>query len=186
MIFTHNSGQSVELSLLGYAYPDANPDVSFHDSNWLNVRVRVNTQQKSWSVVENAMQTFEVERLAALLRDWSCNRRLGVDLFVITEQSFAVRLLSYTKDTKAMRIELRDAFSLNATEINVDWQYPNESLNTLADHLETELKRFPVRHSAPCMRALITDLLDDINDVSHLTELFDHAKRLSNHAISRV
>lgn len=186
MIFNHTSGQSIELSLLGYAYPNANPALSFHDANWLNVRVRVNVEQKSWSVVENAMQTFEVERLAVLLRDWSHNRRLGVDLFVFTEQSFAVRLLSFTENTKAVRIELRDAFSHNATGITVDWQYPNEALDTLANHLETELKRFPVRHSAACMRALITDLMDDVEDVSLLCELFNHVRRLSSHSISKV
>lgn len=64
MQFRGTDGQSVELYVAGYQFPDL-PTVEY-DSNWLRIEGQVSHPQGQWSFQDPCLLTYEVSRLA----DW--------------------------------------------------------------------------------------------------------------------
>ncbi len=65
MYFTSVDGSSFALKILSYQFPHLERED--YDSNWLNVRIDVITQDYSWSATEPSLLTYEVARLAEWL-----------------------------------------------------------------------------------------------------------------------
>lgn len=64
MLLRGSDGQSFQLRVLGYQFPNETTD--YWDANWLYVAVSVEHPRGGWSAIDPSLLTFEVARLA----DW--------------------------------------------------------------------------------------------------------------------
>jgi hypothetical protein len=89
MQFRGTDGQSVELHIAGYQFPDL-PTVEY-DSNWLRIEGQVSHPQGHWSFQDPCLVTHEVSRLAdwlhALAEDRPNNDEIG---FIEPNLSFRI------------------------------------------------------------------------------------------------
>jgi hypothetical protein len=89
MQFRGTNGQSVELHIAGYQFPDL-PTVDY-DSNWLRIEGQVSHPQGQWSFQDPCLLTHEVSHLAdwldALADDRTNNDEIG---FIEPNLSFRI------------------------------------------------------------------------------------------------
>ena len=155
----------VDLAVLGYQFPEMT-DVPW-DSDWLLLRLRLQWGEHHWEHVDPALTTFELERLALWLLEvaqhanvFACwtQERLST-LCTFTEPNLAFEAYSGhpTGHPVTLRIyltaELLPPFRTllptgplsDGSEVWVEFGVDAARLRTLAQQLQRDLERFPVR-----------------------------------------
>jgi hypothetical protein len=153
MILRQTGGPAIELTILGYEFPDGG--VGWHDFNWLRVFVRVESGGRSWTGgPDPCLLTTEVKELSAWLRaaadGWSPPPE-----FLEPELSFAVVRPADERGIP-VAVTLRHAFVRDQTlvsgqlsELPLVLYVEPETLRAGAADLEADLLRFPVRGTGP-------------------------------------
>jgi hypothetical protein len=146
-------GNELELSLVGYQYPDELVDP--WDSNALLVAVRVVSPQGIWEVVDPCLTTWESARLASWLGAVAAGPdRLG--------RSLVEPNLSVVASLAGGRLRLRVCFELESRppwaptvqggrDLCVDLDVARHEVVAAAADLRTDLARFPRRGDDPTL-----------------------------------
>lgn len=134
-------GQSVELHIAGYQFPDL--AAVEYDSNWLRIEGQVHHPKGQWSFQDPCLLTYEVSRLAnwldALAQEKPDNDEIG---FIEPNLSFRV------VRSHASAVVLRVYFELEARP---NWAAaPSAGLNDL--WLEIPVRELELRQAARSLR----------------------------------
>jgi len=154
MILRQRGGPQIELQVLGYQFPHGVSD--WHDLNWLNVLVRVQTVGADWKGgPDPCLLTTEARGLVGWLRAAADGSAISPLEFIEPELSFAVARPPDTRGVP-LAVTLKHAFikdqtlvSVDVTELPLVLYVVAEDLVAAADDLESDLRRFPVRQVAP-------------------------------------
>jgi hypothetical protein len=145
MRLTGTDGQSLNLEILGYQFPDPRPDE--YDSNWLRIKGAGACSRGHWTFVDPCLLTFEVAALA----DWlECVASGGS---CSSEITFIEPNLSFHQQSGALRVyfelEARPAWAASkeapAEDLWLDFPASTEMLRVGAMALRHQLQRFPRR-----------------------------------------
>ncbi len=136
---------SLELSVVGYQFPDAVSEP--YDSNWLLVQLSVSDHQGTWNVAEPCLLTYEVARLA----DWF--DKINSRSFEKTECGFLEPLIAFQvveneqKDLLRIRfmLEALPAWARDQDEYFIEFVLAEVDLQTASDDLRKQLERYPQR-----------------------------------------
>lgn len=145
MILLGSADERIELSIVGYQYPDAKPS-DWYDANWLMVRLKVGS---AWESVDPAMLTTEAGEVAGWLR------RAAVGLaeptlefiepvlvFRVEEDDIGDRFYSLQVSMEMLPPLLR---GLPSASVILRLSEDPELLRIAADKWEQEIAAFPVR-----------------------------------------
>jgi hypothetical protein len=146
-----DSGNSFELLILRYEYPDITEDR--WDSNWLVVSGKVTTPDSDWRFIEPCVTTFELADLA----DWL--DALGSDgeepaAFAFTEPNLAVSYsavpapvlrICFAHESAPPWLEGAEA---RAAGLTLDFSLPGTLARDAADQLRQALVEYPIRGGA--------------------------------------
>jgi hypothetical protein len=154
MILCQRGGPQIELTVLGYQFPHGVSD--WHDLNWLNILVRVQTVGAHWKGgPDPCLLTTEARELAGWLRAVADGSAVSPLEFIEPELSFAVARPSDDRGVP-LAVTLKHAFikdqmlfSVQVTELPLVLYVVPEDLAAAAEDLESDLRRFPVRQVAP-------------------------------------
>ena len=154
MILRQHGGPQIELTVVGYQFPHGVSD--WHDLNWLNILVRVQTIGASWTGgPDPCLLTTEARELAAWLRAAADKSAVTPLEFIEPELSFAVarppddRVVPLAVTLKHAFIKDQTLVSGQVTELPLVLHVAAGDLAASADELEIDLRRFPVRESPP-------------------------------------
>lgn len=140
-----NDRDRLDLEITGYQFPDN--DDGDYDSNWLNVRVGVDSRIGTWSVTEPCLLTRELEELVEAtgrVADGLLDSALEV-LFIEPNLAFGLRP---DKDgTIAMNVDF-DAECLppdwpEGAECRLQGWFSGAAIADIRDGLARDLKRYP-------------------------------------------
>jgi hypothetical protein len=141
--------QKLELNILDYEFPEDGE--SYFDSDWLNVRIVAESPAGSWTAVDPALLTWEVERLIRWLEAIAQGR--PVDWWeCFTEPCLEFKLLD--GDPLKIRVCFSHEFRPGWTrkediedeeEIYLEFAVSPQVLSEAAGALRRELDEFPVR-----------------------------------------
>jgi hypothetical protein len=144
MQLTNNQGDSFEIQILGYQFPNMPEDE--WDSNWLQIQLTVVLGQRAWTVTDPLLTTFEVERLA----DWLEEAKAGTML------EFAEPYLTFAFMEGAGGTSLRvvlNAWLVDSWKaehgvgevVRLDFPLNELDLRQARQSLREQLERFPRR-----------------------------------------
>ena len=147
---------SLELTIVGYQFPSAVPEVEGfdHDANWLVVAGEVTHGDRSWRFREPCLLTAEADELASWLERMAEGRSL-VDALDFAEPSLAFRRASLPDRDHGVRV----VFELEARPpwhrftgdegdsgtVWLDIATTQDALRSAARSLREDLLLFPVR-----------------------------------------
>jgi len=86
MRFETEDGQSLELRILGYQFPDL--ETEDYDSNWLNIEGKVAHVRGSWQFCDPCLLTYEASELADWLDALASDPCSGTLTFIEPNLSF--------------------------------------------------------------------------------------------------
>jgi hypothetical protein len=147
MKFCGVDGQSVELRVVGYQFPDL-AEIEF-DSNWLRIEGKVSHPRGQWSFEDPCLLTYEVSRLAdwldALAQGNSISDEIG---FVEPNLSFRiVRSATATVLRVYFELEARPGWVATPTagleDLRVEFPLQELDLRQAACSLREELANYP-------------------------------------------
>ena len=150
MIFTGIEGQTVELIITNYQFPEENN--SDWDGNWLNIYLNVKSNAGHWQTVDPSLTTWEVQELIDWFDKLSKNSRPEYTDMSFTEPNLSFELLSEPgaiEKTIKIKFEM-ESRPLSATDdidYYVDIIADNDELKRLSAGLQNELAKFPKRKS---------------------------------------
>jgi hypothetical protein len=154
MILRQRGGPQIELTVLGYQFPYGVSD--WHDLNWLNIFVRVQTVGASWTGgPDPCLLTTEARDLAAWLRAAANGSAVTPLEFLEPELSFAVarppddRVVPLAVTLKHAFVKDQTLVSVQLNELPLVLHVVAEDLVAAADELDIDLRRVPVRPVAP-------------------------------------
>ena len=146
-----DSGNSLELMILHYEFPDVQEDR--WDSNWLVVSGKVTANGQSWHFSDPAATTWELGEFADWLRAVA-RRENTRDQFEFVEPTLAFALASKPVPTLRVRFAHGSAppWLTDTTErvagIFVDFPLATTDVAGAADELRNALNDFPIRGGA--------------------------------------
>ncbi|MDQ4090118.1 MAG: hypothetical protein M3163_07420 [Actinomycetota bacterium] len=158
MLLHGKEGNELELTLVGYQFPDE--ERAPWDSNWLLVSVRVLTREGSWSVVDPCQTTWEAKRLVAWLVHAAARDPAAAPM-TFTEPNLTVR--ARTRTTRPpLRVALRVCFALElrppwlhnvagSERLCIDVDVERADLARAAASLLSDLMAFPQRGADPTL-----------------------------------
>ena len=137
-----------ELEILGYQFPGIVGEE--HDSNWLLVRVRVNSSGRSWQAEDPCLLTWEVARLADWLEDECIKGEPSECGFLEPNLEFEVLLSAGRSLVLRVYFELemrpdRRKFCAGERDCFVEFAIAELDLRAAANDLRQQLTRFPER-----------------------------------------
>jgi hypothetical protein len=148
MILASDSGDRLELELLGYQFEESTDG---WDPNWLLVRVEAEVDGRRWEATDPCLLAHEVSRLA----DWLECLADGVEVAPVTflepNLSFAVieRGGKHLRVRAWFELELRPSWAASDTagerDLAADLVVTPEKLKDAAAALKEQLRRFPPR-----------------------------------------
>ena len=149
MLLTNPTGTRFTLDVLDYQYPDRTVDEYGYDINWLKVKVDVETSEKSWSLTDPSLLSWELAQLS----DWFASLAQG-DLKqphpVFIEPVLRFLLAETETGTKLRVILAYEALPPGAdrySELHLDFDLDPHLLQHAAAGLRTLVERFPERVS---------------------------------------
>jgi hypothetical protein len=146
MIFYGISGQTVEINIINYQFPDEIDDR--YDKNWLNIYLKVKSNFGNWRTIDPSLTTWEVKELI----DWfiTLSKDMEPEYFKLNfiEPNLSFELLDNSnKSVKMFRInfnlESRPQSAINDKEYFVDCLADNQELNRIVTELKIELNKYP-------------------------------------------
>ncbi|WP_461787758.1 WapI family immunity protein [Pedobacter sp.] len=151
MTFNGIDGQTVELKIINYQYPDIND--GDWDGNWLNIYLNVKSKVGHWQTVDPSLTTWDVQRLI----NWfdTLSKNLGPEDTDIsfTEPNLSFEVLNdFNSDKTTVRIkfdlESRPQSAKDDKEYFVDLIADSNELKRLSTELKNELEKYPERKPA--------------------------------------
>jgi hypothetical protein len=145
MKLTNLDGSSFSLDIIGYQYPDHNDE--YWDSNWLNIRIHAQLSERSWSVIDPCLTTFEVQRLI----DWfRIQSQKGDDRNQLnfTEPTLQFEFVIDHAGNQNLRVNYRHHVSktrAGVENISIDFPVNQVSFSEVIEELESQLQEFPQR-----------------------------------------
>lgn len=142
-------GQSFELRILGYQYPDL--ETAEYDSNWLCVEGRVEHPRGGWTFQDPSLLTYEASELADWLDSVADGSPASDEIgFIEPNLSMSlVRSISGLQVRVCFALEARPPWALSeAEEIEeafVDVPADPDALREAAAELREQLKDYPKR-----------------------------------------
>ncbi len=157
MLLRGAEGNELELSITGYQFPDDERDP--WDSNSLLVAVRVLAPERSWSVVDPCLTTWEAKRLVAWLVH-AAGREPSPAPITYSEPNVTVTARSVAG--AAHRVRVRASFALElrppwahtaagSDHLVVDLEVGRGDLARAAASLLEDLAEFPQRGADPTL-----------------------------------
>ena len=153
MLLHGREGNELELSLVGYQFPNEERDP--WDSNGLLVSVRVLAPEGSWDVVDPCLTTWEAKRLVAWLVHAAASNPLPFtepNLTVVARPAANSPVLLHVRACFAL--ELRPPWAhltAGANELCVDLEVDRADLARAAASLLEDVTRFPQRGADPTL-----------------------------------
>lgn len=152
MHLENSSGESLELRVLGYEYPDVKDDK--WDSNWLNIEITVNHKNGTWVTTDPCLLTFEISKIA----DWFEQLYISTDQ-VKPKLEFVEPNLVFNLITVGNKFVIRIYFELEVRppwrpaktmkkpmkDLWVDFPLDEIDLSKAMHSLRLQLDRFPER-----------------------------------------
>ena len=138
-------GQSLELRILGYQYPDL--ETEEYDSNWLNVEGKVAHPRGNWKFRDPCLLTYEASRLA----DWLDSLARGT--LSSEEVSFIEPNISFRSVESPEGGSLRVYFELEARP---PWA-PSDVVEDEQCSIDFRLSEFELRRAAASLRDQLTN-----------------------------
>ncbi|TKG97033.1 hypothetical protein EYV94_00990 [Puteibacter caeruleilacunae] len=148
MIFNGINNQSVEFKVVNYQFP-ALRDKDY-DGNWLTIYLNVKSEFGDWQVTDPLLLTWEIEDLIEWLMILSRNEKPEYLHQEFIEPNLSFHLLS---DSNNAIKEIKILFQLECVPKNVDgdkeyfviFEANNEELKRIAEDLEKELEKYPIK-----------------------------------------
>lgn len=148
-------GSSLELSILGYQFPDLSGSrVLFdHDANWLAVLGQASDGERAWTFRDPCLLTTEARDLVVWLHAVADGRPTD-DAIYFMEPNLEFRLVSPPGAQLVMRVifrlESRPPWAADITEEDwdsawLDFDMSSADLRAAANELGSELARYPER-----------------------------------------
>jgi len=144
-------GNSFELVVLGYEYPDVVEDR--WDSNWLVVGGRASTANQSWRFSAPCLTTFELTELADWIESLGSDPPDATDC-VFTEPNLSFSYVVTPEPVLRVRFAHESAppwiEDVGARAAGVTLEFPFSELNTvaIAAELRNALMEYPIRGGA--------------------------------------
>jgi hypothetical protein len=141
---------ALELTFLGYQFPHLATEE--YDSNWLNIRVRVQHPQGRWSAQDACLLTYEAAALADWLDAVALSREQEAEHGFL-EPNLLFQVRTEDPSTRVLRVyfelELRPNWAPydGAPEEDLFLDFPAEpaQLSAAAESLRAQLTRYPQR-----------------------------------------
>jgi len=157
MLLRGREGNELELTVVGYQFPDEHRDP--WDSNWLLVSVRVLAPAGSWSVVDPCLTTWEAKRLVSWLVHAAIRDPTAVPM-AFTEPNLTVTARS--RSAAPLRVHVRACFALElrppwgatasgSHDLCVDLDVERDDLARAAASLLADLVAYPQRGDDPTL-----------------------------------
>jgi hypothetical protein len=149
MRFENSEGESLELELVGYEFPDIID--SKYDSNWLRVKITAVSKDGSWTATDSSLLTWEVARLISWFEQLSRDAAPGQRIDFI-EPCLSMELVQANGEP-AIRIffelALRPAWNparvAGMEDVWLDFPLRQLDLGDARRSLEGQLARYPRR-----------------------------------------
>lgn len=151
-----NGGGVLDLSIVGYQFPDADDPQKRH--SWHMVQGRADTGPEAWDFRWQALTCDEGPKLAAWLREVATVSALGGTTpaegpgrMLFTEPNLAFEVASYVRDAIVIKVELDLEFRAPSNKPNHYAGHPNilhidtsaVQLVTAAADWESDLLQYP-------------------------------------------
>jgi hypothetical protein len=143
-------GTQFELEVVGYQFPEIDPDPHEVDANWLNIRLSVRGPDRSWAAIEPCLETCEVADLAQWFEAIAAGNAVDCDA-CFTEAT--LRFALQEDDPTKMRVYFwpgwtpRDEASTGDEDVFIECDACAEALHTAAASLRAQLEKFPIRRA---------------------------------------
>lgn len=150
MRITSLDGDSIELRIVGYQFPDSGFSPGDQDANWLVVSGHVRQGDESWSFRDPSLMTWEAQQLVSWLQYASHSRPEQID-FIEPNISFEVTrsggdeiviTLTLRGEAAPPSIAEPDRWDLGCAMV---LRVSRSSLSGAAREWERDLAGFPVR-----------------------------------------
>ena len=158
MLLASQDGNELELSVVGYQFPEVDSDP--WDSNWLLIALRVVSPKGSWEVVDPCLTTWEAKRLMAWMLNVAAHDPASAPI------AFTEPNLTFTakpKPRSLKRVLLGACFQLElrppwlgkggggSGDLRVDLDVARSDVARGAASLLGDLIRFPQRGADPTL-----------------------------------
>jgi hypothetical protein len=150
MKLTDPTGISFALTISGYQFPAL--EAAPFDSNWLDIRVDVTTDQGTWSATDPCLLTYEVKQLADWLDAIAVDRLVDSNC-AFTEPCLLFQLVGDETGERTLRIyfelELRPSWApskyASQEDLWVEFPLTAIDISSATKSLRTQLQRYPQR-----------------------------------------
>jgi hypothetical protein len=148
MKLASRDGQTLELRILGYQFPDLG--TSEYDSNWLVVTGKVTHSRGSWQFTNPCLLTFEAEQLATWM-DRVAHAKLPSDTCDFMEPNLEFRALNIDRRILRVYFDLgaRPSWAargyVGTQDLWVEFPIEELDLKLAAREWHTELTKYPQR-----------------------------------------
>lgn len=147
MLFFGEHGQVVELVI--HSYERAFTYAGDYDANWLQVLLRVSSEQANWQVVTPCLLTWELAGLSEWFETLSRGETVARNPCDFLEPNLCFALRPHPNGGHVLRIgfdlECRSPGALDEVDYYVDCPVGPDTLRQLAQDLQQEQRAFPVR-----------------------------------------
>ena len=147
MILKDNSGASFELNVAGYQFPGLQH--AEYDSNWLLIRLEVESPLGSWKSTDLSLLTYEVEALANWLEEIELGEpsKGGIEFI---EPNLSLRIWEEEPDIRKLRVyfelECRPSWAASRAapeaDLWIELELSDLDLQAAADDLRRQLRRY--------------------------------------------
>jgi hypothetical protein len=153
VLLVGRNGTRFELAITGYEFPAIMDDPD--DSNWLMIRVDVDSEQGAWTRTDPSLMAGEVEPLARWLEVVATGEARERE-FDFLEPNLAFELRAESGEEVTLRVwfelELRPPWARSQVaderDVWVDLEVTREALRRAATQLREGLRAFPPRATA--------------------------------------
>lgn len=148
MMFSRIDGQTVELNIINYQYPEYQG--GDWDGIWLNIYLKVDSKVGKWQTIDPSLTTWEFKEIIDWFDTLSLNEEPEFRLMRFTEPNLSFELLNEpTNETKMIRIkfdlECRPNSAIDDKEYFVDISVDKDELIAIKKGLKDELINYPER-----------------------------------------
>ena len=153
MKITNPAGDSFELNILGYEFPEIpdNPE----DANWLLIEIRINSGESAWKAIHPCLTTDEVDQLATWLKNIRKNI-LPESICAFIEPNLEFQLVENEAGKQYLRIFFALEFQpaeessdiAGMGDLWMDFDLDSLDPAALAHELRSELQKYPPRAPA--------------------------------------
>ena len=145
MRLTADNGNSIEIRVEGYEFPDVTPQgADDYDANWLRIHGRVVNGSDAWEFRDPCLTTWEAHALISWFREASEGNGAAAIDFI--EPGLSFQVIDADARSRALTLVLtRETAQPGNISSEISLLLPAASLARAADELASELKDYPVR-----------------------------------------